>query len=198
MYEEYFNAGNQSVSKSSTLYKNLHQHDTQPTFNVQPTLESTIPPTDVNAKENNNDQAEATQFEAYEFINPFALPRTEALKQVCGNPSKPIQTRRQLATNPEMCMFALTVSVAEPKKIKEAMTGHAWIEAMQEELHQFDRLNVWESVDKPFGKNDCTAMSTAEAEYMALSANCAQVLWMRIQLKDYVFDYNKILMYYDS
>ncbi|GJY84084.1 retrovirus-related pol polyprotein from transposon TNT 1-94 [Tanacetum coccineum] len=39
-----------------------------------------------------------------------------------------------------MCMFALTVSIAEPKNIKEAMANSAWIEAMQEELHQFDRL----------------------------------------------------------
>ncbi|GKF79630.1 hypothetical protein Tco_0235198, partial [Tanacetum coccineum] len=39
-----------------------------------------------------------------------------------------------------MCMFALTVSTAEPTNIKEAMADHAWIEAMQEELHQFDRL----------------------------------------------------------
>ncbi|GJV72636.1 retrovirus-related pol polyprotein from transposon TNT 1-94 [Tanacetum coccineum] len=52
-----------------------------------------------------------------------------------------------------MCMFALTVSTAEPKNIKEAMADFAWIEAMQEELHQFDRLRVWELVDKPFGKN---------------------------------------------
>nr|GEU71090.1 hypothetical protein [Tanacetum cinerariifolium] len=52
-----------------------------------------------------------------------------------------------------MCMFALTVSTAEPKKIKEAMADSAWIEAMQEKLHQFDRLQVWELVDKPFGKN---------------------------------------------
>nr|GEV65828.1 hypothetical protein [Tanacetum cinerariifolium] len=62
------------------------------------------------------------------------------LKQVHGNPSKPVQTRRQLATDPEICMFALTVSTAEPKKIKEAMADSAWIEAMQEELHQFDRI----------------------------------------------------------
>ncbi|GKB30651.1 hypothetical protein Tco_0870052, partial [Tanacetum coccineum] len=41
-----------------------------------------------------------------------------------------------------MCMFALTVSTAEPKNIKEAMADSAWIEAMQEELHQFDRLQV--------------------------------------------------------
>ncbi|GJX66918.1 retrovirus-related pol polyprotein from transposon TNT 1-94 [Tanacetum coccineum] len=39
-----------------------------------------------------------------------------------------------------MCMFALTVSTAEPKNIKEAMADSAWIEAMQDELHQFDRL----------------------------------------------------------
>nr|GEW00575.1 hypothetical protein [Tanacetum cinerariifolium] len=39
-----------------------------------------------------------------------------------------------------MCMFALTVSTAEPKKIMEEMADFAWIEAMQEELHQFDRL----------------------------------------------------------
>ncbi|GJY97973.1 ribonuclease H-like domain-containing protein [Tanacetum coccineum] len=53
-----------------------------------------------------------------------------------------------------MCMFALTVSTAEPKNIKEAMADSAWIEAMQDELHQFDRLQVWELVDKPFGKNE--------------------------------------------
>ncbi|GJV10813.1 retrovirus-related pol polyprotein from transposon TNT 1-94 [Tanacetum coccineum] len=39
-----------------------------------------------------------------------------------------------------MCMFALTVSTAEPKNIKEAIADSAWIEAMQEELHQFDSL----------------------------------------------------------
>nr|GEZ56862.1 hypothetical protein [Tanacetum cinerariifolium] len=51
-----------------------------------------------------------------------------------------------------MCMFTLTMSTAEPKNIKEAMADSAWIEAMQEELHQFDRLQVWEFLDKPFGK----------------------------------------------
>ncbi|GJY37258.1 retrovirus-related pol polyprotein from transposon TNT 1-94 [Tanacetum coccineum] len=51
-----------------------------------------------------------------------------------------------------MCMFALTVSIAEPKNIKDSMVDSAWIEAMQEELHQFDRLKVWELVNKPFVK----------------------------------------------
>ncbi|GKE98943.1 gag-pol polyprotein, partial [Tanacetum coccineum] len=175
---------NQSVSKSFALFDYLQQHDTQPTLNVQPKLEPIIPPTDVNAEENNNDQEEDVEFKSYEFINPFAplgIEATESsfrnvdtsnihtlyqrhrsnyhwtkyypLEPVCGNPSKRVQTRRQLATNPEMCMFALTMSTAEQKNIKEAMTDHAWIKAMQEELHQFDRLKVvWELVYKPFGK----------------------------------------------
>ncbi|GJT94449.1 gag-pol polyprotein [Tanacetum coccineum] len=49
-------------------------------------------------------------------------------------------------------MFALTVSTAEPTNIKEAMADHTLIEAMQEKLHQFDRLKVWELVEKHLGK----------------------------------------------
>ncbi|GJS05915.1 retrovirus-related pol polyprotein from transposon TNT 1-94 [Tanacetum coccineum] len=75
------------------------------------------------------------------------------LEQVIGNPSQSIRTRRQLETDGEMCMFALTVSRTEPKNIKEAMADSAWIEAMQEELYQFDRLDVWELVDRPLCKN---------------------------------------------
>nr|GEU47435.1 retrovirus-related Pol polyprotein from transposon TNT 1-94 [Tanacetum cinerariifolium] len=41
-------------------------------------------------------------------------------------------------------------------------------------------------------------MSTAEAEYVSLSACCAQVIWMRTQLLDYGYKYNRILMYCDS
>ncbi|GJU60328.1 retrovirus-related pol polyprotein from transposon TNT 1-94 [Tanacetum coccineum] len=134
------------------------------------------------AEDNNNDQAPSASFQEDEFINPFCTwvretsesssrnidntdvhsfqsqshdyrwTRDHPLEQVRGNPTMPVQTRRQLATDPEMCMFALTVSIVEPKNIKEAMADSAWIEAMQDELHQFDRLKVWELVDKPFGK----------------------------------------------
>ncbi|GJW92684.1 hypothetical protein Tco_0170237 [Tanacetum coccineum] len=45
---------------------------------------------------------------------------------------------------------------------------------------------------------DCTTMSSTEAEYGALSTSCAQVMWMRTQLKDYGFNYKKIPLYYDS
>ncbi|GKC20232.1 retrovirus-related pol polyprotein from transposon TNT 1-94 [Tanacetum coccineum] len=82
----------------------------------------------------------------------FRWIRDHPLEQIRGNPSMPVQTRRQLATDPEMCMFALTVSIVEPKNIKEAMADSAWIEAMQDELHRFGQIVVWELVDKPFGK----------------------------------------------
>nr|GFA19147.1 retrovirus-related Pol polyprotein from transposon TNT 1-94 [Tanacetum cinerariifolium] len=75
------------------------------------------------------------------------------LEQVIGNHSQSVRTRCQLESDGEMCMFALTVSQTEPKNIKEAMADSAWIESQQEELHQFDRLDVWELVDRPLCKN---------------------------------------------
>nr|GEY69673.1 hypothetical protein [Tanacetum cinerariifolium] len=63
------------------------------------------------------------------------------------------RTRRQLESYAEMCMFTLTVSQTKSKNIKESTDDSAWIESMQEELHEFDRLDVWELVDRPLCKN---------------------------------------------
>nr|GFB18260.1 hypothetical protein [Tanacetum cinerariifolium] len=75
------------------------------------------------------------------------------LEQVIGTPSQTVRTRCQLKLDGEMCIFTLTVSQTKPKNIKEAMADSTWIESMQEELHQFDRLDVWELVDRPLCKN---------------------------------------------
>nr|GEY15635.1 hypothetical protein [Tanacetum cinerariifolium] len=253
------------------------------------------------------------------------------LEQVIGNPLQSVRTRRQLESDAEMCMFTLTVCRTEPKNIKEAMANSAWIESMQQELHQFDRLDegvdfeesfapvarleavsigtpmatkhldadlsgtlvdqmkyhskvgalmyltanrldimhatcycaryqaqpiekhltavkrifrylkdtiqmgLWYPKDIAFEltafldldhtgcldsrkstyggiqflggdklvswsskKPDCSLMSSAEAEYVFLSACCAQVLWMRTQLTDYGFHFDKIPMYCNS
>ncbi|GKB89774.1 retrovirus-related pol polyprotein from transposon TNT 1-94 [Tanacetum coccineum] len=56
-----------------------------------------------------------------------------------------------------------------------------------------EKLVSWSSK-----KQDCTVLSTAEAEYVSLSSCCAQVLWMRTQLTDYGFHFNKIPIYCDS
>ncbi|GJR06837.1 retrovirus-related pol polyprotein from transposon TNT 1-94 [Tanacetum coccineum] len=55
------------------------------------------------------------------------------------------------------------------------------------------RLVSWSSK-----KQKSTAISTTEAEYIALSGCCAQILWMRSQLRDYGFAFNKIPMYCDN
>nr|GEY37836.1 hypothetical protein [Tanacetum cinerariifolium] len=119
LYDEFFNAGsNPSTNIQSTSAPSTH--------------------TNVHAEENNNDQAqEGEQLHDDEFTNPFCAPAQEEtessshnIEQIRGNPSRPVQMRRQLATDPKLCMFALT-----------------------EELHQFDGLQVWELADKPFGKS---------------------------------------------
>ncbi|GJU54792.1 retrovirus-related pol polyprotein from transposon TNT 1-94 [Tanacetum coccineum] len=83
--------------------------------------------------------------------------KNHPIKQVIGEPSKPVMTRRRLHTDVEVCMYALTVSTTELKNIKEAMLDHSWIESMKDELNQFKRLNVWELsrlVAKGYGQEE--------------------------------------------
>ncbi|GKE61132.1 hypothetical protein Tco_1511499 [Tanacetum coccineum] len=56
-----------------------------------------------------------------------------------------------------------------------------------------EKLVSWSSK-----KQDYTSLSTVEAEYVSLSACCAQIPWIRTQLLDYGFRYNKIPIYHDS
>nr|GEZ63639.1 retrovirus-related Pol polyprotein from transposon TNT 1-94 [Tanacetum cinerariifolium] len=177
------------------------------------------------------------------------------LEQVHGYPSRPVQTRRQLATNPEMCITQVFSNLSYGRKIaflngplKEEVyvaqldgfvdTDHpekvyrlrkalyrlkqaprAWYDELSKFLtskgftEDADHAGCIDSRKSTSGgiqllgdklvswmskKHNCTAMSSAEAEYVALSASCAQVMWMRTQLQDYGFNYNKIPLYCDS
>nr|GEY38151.1 hypothetical protein [Tanacetum cinerariifolium] len=71
------------------------------------------------------------------------------LEQVIGNPSQLVRTRSQLESDGEMYMFALT-----------------------EELHQFDRLDVWELVDRPLSKG------YAQKEGVDFEESFAPVAWL--------------------
>nr|GEZ45408.1 hypothetical protein [Tanacetum cinerariifolium] len=81
----------------------------------------------------------------------YQWTKDHPLEQVIGEPSRPVLIRNQLKTDGDMCIYALTVSIMEPKTIKEALTDPAWIESMQEELHQFIRLDVWELIPSADG-----------------------------------------------
>nr|GEU83149.1 hypothetical protein [Tanacetum cinerariifolium] len=146
---------------SSSPTNNFNQQYTQPTTNIQPTSSPSSPTyVHVEENNNNQAEEEHLQDDEFTnpFCTPvqevsessshnignsnvhtfnqpqvfeYRWTKDHPIEQVRGNPSKPVQTRRQLATDPEMCMFTLTVSIAEPKTIKE----------------------VWELVDKLFCKS---------------------------------------------
>nr|GEW05011.1 retrovirus-related Pol polyprotein from transposon TNT 1-94 [Tanacetum cinerariifolium] len=84
--------------------------------------------------------------QTFHHLNKWS--KDHPLDNVIGNPSRPVSTRKQLATDA-----------------------------------------LW--------KQKSTAISTTEAEYIAMSGCCAQILWMRSQLT-YGFDFNKIPLYYDN
>nr|GEV79594.1 integrase, catalytic region, zinc finger, CCHC-type, peptidase aspartic, catalytic [Tanacetum cinerariifolium] len=154
MFDELLNGSSKVVSKSSAVSAAdapnqrqqfttpLNNHITPaPTCQVQPIAPTVISSKNINQAETH---AENDQVADDEFINIFSIPVQDQretsthhpLEQVIGNPSQPVRTRRQLESDAEMCMFALTVSRSEPKNIKEAMADSAWIESMQEELYQ--------------------------------------------------------------
>ena len=57
-----------------------------------------------------------------------------------GNPREGVRTRSTYHSLIAHCAF---VSKIEPKNFKEANVEPSWIVAMQEELLQFERNNVW-------------------------------------------------------
>nr|GEW56014.1 hypothetical protein [Tanacetum cinerariifolium] len=251
-------------------------------------------------------------------VSEYRWTKDHPLEQVRRNPSRPVQTRRQLATDPEMCMFALTVwelvdkpfgksvirlkwlwkkkdedqtvirnkarlvekstrvfsnlsdktaflngplkeevYVAQPDGfvdpdhpekvylLRKALYGlkqalRAWYDELSKfmtskgftkglQIHQSPRgifinqanhaLEILHKHGMEKGQSIGTPMATKpkldadlsgnpvdqtdyrsklEAEYVALSARCAQVMWMRTQLQDYGLHYNKIPLYCDS
>nr|GEW66757.1 Gag-Pol polyprotein [Tanacetum cinerariifolium] len=283
LYDEFFNADS-------------NPQDKQPLMNIQSTS-APLTYTYVHAEENNDQAEEGEHLQDDEFTNPFcalAQEEAESSSHNIGNPNAPTYNQPQVFEYRWTKDHPLEQVHENPSR-PEAMADSAWIEAMQEELHQFDRLQVWELVDKPFGKSviklkwlwknkkdeDQTVIRnkarlvakgyaqeegidfeesftpmdvkiaflngplkeevfitqpdgfvdpdhpekvyrlkkalyglkqapkawydelskfliSKEAEYVALSASCAQVMWMRKQLQDYGFNYNKIPLYCDS
>ncbi|GJW05630.1 putative ribonuclease H-like domain-containing protein [Tanacetum coccineum] len=68
---------------------------------------------------------------------------------VIDNPSRLVSTRKQLSTDALWCLYNYVLSKVKPKNVKTAMDEACWLEAMQEEIYEFDRLQVWELVPKP-------------------------------------------------
>ncbi|GJY30230.1 retrovirus-related pol polyprotein from transposon TNT 1-94 [Tanacetum coccineum] len=57
--------------------------------------------------------------------------------------------QKQLATDALWCFYNSVLSKVEPKNFKSAVAEDCWFQAMQDEIHEFDRLDVWELVPPP-------------------------------------------------
>nr|GEZ07316.1 uncharacterized mitochondrial protein AtMg00810-like [Tanacetum cinerariifolium] len=158
MFDELLNGSSKVVSKSSAVSAtdalNQRQQLTTPLTNHithAPLCQIlTLAPTVISHENINQAEiyAENDQVVDDEFINIFSTLVQDQGETSSRHVDSSNITRRQLELDAEICMFALTVSQTEPKNIKESMADSAWIESMQEELHQFDRLDVWELVDR--------------------------------------------------
>ncbi|GKB35193.1 retrovirus-related pol polyprotein from transposon TNT 1-94, partial [Tanacetum coccineum] len=82
---------------------------------------------------------------------PFVNKWTDShpLDNIIGNPFRLVSTRKQLATDALWCFYNSILSKVEPKNFQSAATEDCWFQAMQDEIHEFDRLDVWELVPPP-------------------------------------------------
>ncbi|GJR42097.1 retrovirus-related pol polyprotein from transposon TNT 1-94 [Tanacetum coccineum] len=71
------------------------------------------------------------------------------LENIIGELDRPVSTRLQLHEQALFCYYDAFLTAVEPKTYKDALTQSCWIEAMQEELNEFERLEVWELVPRP-------------------------------------------------
>ncbi|GJS12077.1 retrovirus-related pol polyprotein from transposon TNT 1-94 [Tanacetum coccineum] len=70
------------------------------------------------------------------------------IANVIGDPSCSVSTRKQLQTDAMWCYFDAFLTFVEPKNFKQAMTKPSWIDAMQEEIHEFERLQLLKFVQE--------------------------------------------------
>ncbi|GJT91355.1 hypothetical protein Tco_1080200 [Tanacetum coccineum] len=72
----------------------------------------------------------------FEHISKWT--KIHPLENVIDNPSRPVSTRKQLQTDAIWCFFDAFLTSVEPKNFKEALLESSWINAMQEEIHEFE------------------------------------------------------------
>ncbi|GKB33212.1 retrovirus-related pol polyprotein from transposon TNT 1-94 [Tanacetum coccineum] len=119
-----------------------------PTIVVSPVQEAAAPRAEVLASIDQD--APSTSFEESPKTPTFhddplnESPHEDSTSQ--GSSSNPVSTRKQLENDAMWCYFDAFLTSIEPKNFKQAMIELSWIDAMQEEIHEFERLEVWELV----------------------------------------------------
>ncbi|GJZ26091.1 retrovirus-related pol polyprotein from transposon TNT 1-94 [Tanacetum coccineum] len=134
---------------NSTNVEELHNKE-DTVFNNDTFTNPFAPPVTISAESSSRivDTSNMHTFQQPQ-INTKRWTKDHPLVTIIGNPSKIVSTRRQLAIDALWCYFHAFLVKEEPKNYKEAMKESCWIEAMQEEIHEFERLKVWELVPRP-------------------------------------------------
>nr|GEZ34593.1 retrovirus-related Pol polyprotein from transposon TNT 1-94 [Tanacetum cinerariifolium] len=171
LYDEFFNAGS-------------NPKDTQPTMNIQPTSAPSTPiyvyaeeshdnqaeeehlPDDeftnpfcipvhevVESSSHNIGNSNVPTFNQPQ-VSEYRWTKDHPIKQVCGNPSRPVQTRRQLATDPEMCMFALTVWELVDKLFGKTVIRLKWLSKNKKDEDQTVICNKARLVAKGYAQEE--------------------------------------------
>ncbi|GJU51251.1 retrovirus-related pol polyprotein from transposon TNT 1-94 [Tanacetum coccineum] len=105
-----------------------------------------------------NDYEESSSLDVIATVVHTAAPNSKhvnkwtkdhPLDNIIGELKRPVSTRLQLHEQALFCYYDAFLTSVEPKNYKDALTQACWIEAMQEELHEFDRLKVLDLVPHP-------------------------------------------------
>ncbi|GJW57011.1 copia protein [Tanacetum coccineum] len=283
-------SGSHSPSSSDHQSSSVHKGVTaEHSFEVNPFVVADPEPfVNVFALDHNSEASSSrviTRTESNQTTQPHEhlqkWTASHPIDNIIRNSYRLISTRKQLATDALWYFYNSVLSKVKPKNFKSAVTEDCWFQAMQDEIHEFDQLDVWELVpppdcfvdpDRPHNvyrlkkaiyvlkqapwvwydtlskfllaqgfskgvvdptlfiwkidhagcqdtrrstsgsaqflgdklvswsskKQTSMSISSTEAEYIAMSGCCAQILWMRSQLSDYGFAYNHIPLYCDN
>nr|GFC93837.1 hypothetical protein [Tanacetum cinerariifolium] len=105
---------------------------------VQPPISHHEPSSDESSS-GDASSAESTQVtQPYNHLKKWS--KDHLMNDVISNPSRSISTRKQLATNALWRLYNSVLLKVKPKNVKTAMDEACWFEAIQEEIHKFDRL----------------------------------------------------------
>ncbi|KAI3813867.1 hypothetical protein L1987_18602 [Smallanthus sonchifolius] len=138
--------------------------DNDSSFSTYATVPIITPDSNAASASGTHDSDNSERVHVEPIVPETRVHRNHPINNIIGDPYAGVQTRHRTITENtslyteildtgvmETCLHAAFVSQLEPKNVKEALTDNCWIEAMQDELSQFQKLHVWDLVDFPKG-----------------------------------------------
>ncbi|GJT08541.1 retrovirus-related pol polyprotein from transposon TNT 1-94 [Tanacetum coccineum] len=133
----------QEYEQSLIISQGFEESPKTPTFHDDPLNES--PNEDSTPQESSSNVRQIHT--PFEHLGRWT--KDHPIANLISDPSRCVSTRKQLETDTMWCYFDAFFTSVEPKNFKQAMTEPSWIDAMQEEIYKFERIEVWELVPCP-------------------------------------------------